>query len=775
MNPTMDASLRSWPADPWLTATLLLSGGIYLRGWLELHRRDPARWSAGRLVAFAGGLAAIFLALASPLEPFASLLLQIHMLQHLLLMMVAPPLLWAAWPLFPMVRGLPEPIRTYWVAPLLRSPGLRRCFARMTHPLVAWPLYVGTTWLWHVPRAYELALSRDAWHVAEHLCFTASALLFWYPVVRPYPSRPRWSRWLLVPYLILADVQNTVLSAWLTFSSTVLYPHYASVPRINSLSALEDQSAAGVMMWIPGSVMFLVPLFTIGVGLLAGSKRARNQRPAEARQRQLATASAQLPILGQERPARRGFDLLQIPWLGRFLRWRFSRRIAQTVLALIAVVIIVDGLRGPQASPMNLAGVVPWIHWRGLLIVGLLAGGNFFCFACPFTLPRTLAGRWLPRGRAWPRWLRSKWLATALVALFLWSYEAWALWDSPWLTAVITLTYFAAAFVVDGVFQGGSFCKYVCPIGQFNFVQSLVSPLEVKVRDPAVCSSCTTQECIRGSGLIAGCQTHLFQPRKRGNLDCTFCLDCARACPHQNVGVLAVAPGQTLWTDPMRSGLGRFSRRPDLAALVLVLVFGAFANAAGMVAPVVAWQDAWRARLGDPPRVMITTAGYLLALVVLPLTVVVIATVLSRAVSRSNESWLTTATRFSFALVPIGFGMWLAHYSFHLLTSYDTVVPAWQRFATDLGWQGWADPEWQRSCCQPVADWVPRIEILMLDFGLLLSLYTALRIAETQATRASQALKAVSPWAVMIVLLFVFGVWIVLQPMEMRGTLPVSG
>src|SRR4051794_24694470 len=117
MSPTFDAFLRSWPSVPWVLGSLLLTAGVYLRGWLALRRRDERRWPRSRPVAFGAGLSAIFLALASPIEPFTALLLQVHMLQHLLLVMIAPPLLWLGAPLLPLLRGLPRPIRTHWVAP----------------------------------------------------------------------------------------------------------------------------------------------------------------------------------------------------------------------------------------------------------------------------------------------------------------------------------------------------------------------------------------------------------------------------------------------------------------------------------------------------------------------------------------------------------------------------------------------------------------------------------------------------------------------------------
>jgi ferredoxin len=479
-----------------------------------------------------------------------------------------------------------------------------------------------------------------------------------------------------------------------------------------------------------------------------------------------------LPLVSAERPpvSPAGFDLLRVPLLGRFLRWRRARLALQLPLALLAAVLIYDGLCGPQVGPLNLAGVLPWIHWRGLLILALLAAGNVFCLACPFLLPRTLARRFLPEGRAWPRRLRGKWLAVLLLGLFLWAYEAFSLWDSPWWTAWLALSYFAAALVIDGFFRGAAFCKYLCPIGQFNFVQSLVSPLEVKARDPGVCADCHTKDCLRGRDGVPGCELHLYQPRKAGNMDCTFCLDCVHACPHDNLAVSANTPGGDLWRDPGRSGVGAFARRPDLAALVLVLVFGAFANAAGMVAPVLEWRDGIEGRLGRA-GLLVTTASYLLALVVLPLASVGSAAALSRRWGRLAGSWLSVATRYSFALVPLGFGMWLAHYGFHFLTSYDAAVPAAQRFAAEHGWTSLGEPVWRGSCCRPVAEWLPRLEIIFLELGMLLSLYTGYRVSLARSSGMGRALKALLPWAVLIVLLFAAGVWIVLQPMQMRGTL----
>ena len=768
MNQVAEAVLESWQFDPWPLTLIFLTAIIYICGWRKLRRQMPQRFGASRLISFVAGLAVIIIAIASPLDAFASLLLVAHMIQHLLLLMVAPPLILYGAPYLPILRGLPSRVLKHGAGPFLASPGLQRFGRRLTHPLVCLFALSITSLTWHLPRFYELALSSPFWHEVEHLCFLGAALLFWWPVVQPRPSRAQWPRWAMIPYLFLADFQNTALAAFLIFCDRVVYPSYAVAPRLLNLSPLEDQAAAGAVMWVPGSVAYLIPIGLIAIQALSSR---RGVRPSSLR--------VELPVIQPKQfsrsfPIRRqkGWDLLNVPIIGAALRRPRFRRVVQLSMFALALLVIADGLFGHQMSSMNLAGVLPWTHWRGLLIISLLVAGNFFCMACPFTLTRDWGRRWLPAGWRWPKRLRSKWLAVGLLAVYLWAYEAFGLWDSPWLTAWIVIGYFVASFLVDGLFQGASFCKYVCPIGQFNFVQSLASPLEVKVRDLDICQTCTTYDCIRGNDAQRGCELALFQPKKSGNMDCTFCLDCVHACPHQNVGIIATTPGNQLTHDRYRSGLGRLSQRIDLAALVLLLVFGAFVNAAGMIGPVAALERTLQQRVGLESLLPVTSTLFVLVLLIVPLLLVALCGIISRALSGSAVRWRELITSFAFTLAPLGFSMWVAHLAYHFLTGAAVVIPVLQRVANDLGSPLLGRPNWASAAMLVPLDWLPSLQILLLDGGLLLTLYASWRVARGFSMRARGALSLLAPWACLAVLLYATAVWIVFQPMEMRGLTP---
>ena len=324
--------------------------------------------------------------------------------------------------------------------------------------------------------------------------------------------------------------------------------------------------------------------------------------------------------------------------------------------------------------------------------------------------------------------------------LVFWATETFGLWDVPRATAWLIIGYFVAALLVDSRWRGASFCKYVCPIGQFQFVGSLVSPLEVRVRDPAVCSTCRTHDCIRGSATRRGCELDLFLPRKAGSLDCTFCLDCVHACPHDNVGLLVASPGDTLVFDGRRSSIGRLSQRIDVAALALLLVLAAFVMAAAMVAPV--------------------SSPVLLALLAAPPLAVA-------GLAAAPPAVRERTCRFVLALVPLGFTMWTAHFLFHLVRGWSGMVLASERALADLGMA--AAPHWSAGPGALGPGRLLGLELLLLDAGLLLTLWVGWRIARDAAPRLRRALALVAPCAGVAAALWAAGVWIVCQPMAMRG------
>jgi ferredoxin len=467
------------------------------------------------------------------------------------------------------------------------------------------------------------------------------------------------------------------------------------------------------------------------------------------------------------------FDLLQVPVLGSLFRWRYARPFLQAPLLVVSVAMILHGLFGPSLAPKNLATTLSWLHFRGILVLVLLCAGNFFCLACPFMLVRQVARRFFRPRFTWPRALRNKWLSIALFVLILFTYELFDLWSSPWWTAWLIIGYFLSVLVVDGLFKHASFCKFVCPIGQFNFVASTLSPFEVKVREQDICTRCLTKDCIRGRHdatsdlvVIRGCELALFQPRKVGNMDCTFCLDCIHACPHDNIGILSRLPGSELIDDSLRSGIGYFSRRKDLAALAMVFTFGALLNAFGMVSPVYTVEN-WLGKMlhvsHEAPVLGVIFAAFL---ILEPVLLLGSAAWLTQAWGGLQRAVVPIAVRYSYGLVPMGFGMWLAHYGFHFLTGLYTIIPVTQNFFASLGWAFLGAPRWTLTGLPANAVQVIEIGFLVLGFAGSLAVIHGLSEEDSPA----KPLLAFIPWAVVCAVLFGASLWLIFQPMEMRAT-----
>jgi putative membrane protein len=274
----MAANLQLTEAELWsvpigATVCLLITELIYLNGYRKIRQTRPGLFPSWRLYCFTGGLLSLWLALASPLDTLNDRLLFMHMAQHMVLMLVTPPLLLLGNPTVPLLRGLPRSLVRYGLGPLFRSRGLREIARFFTKPAVAWIVMNAAFVGWHLPKPYELALRVESWHDVEHASFLAASLLFWFPVIEPWPSVSHGSRWWLLPYLVTADIVNTVLAAALTFASSLIYPSYGASPRLYGISALKDQAAAGALMWVIGSMFYLVPVVSITMRLLSPSDR----------------------------------------------------------------------------------------------------------------------------------------------------------------------------------------------------------------------------------------------------------------------------------------------------------------------------------------------------------------------------------------------------------------------------------------------------------------------------------------------------------------------
>lgn len=233
----------------------VLAGAVYARG-LRVTRRPPPWW---RVLSFFVGLATIVLALASGLQLLAGDLFSIHMLQHMLLTIVAAPLLLVGAPVRPLLRGLPLVVRTSVVRPLAASRLVRGALHFLRHPLVAVAIYVGGLYLWHWPSLYDAAVENEPLHVLEHTHFFFGALLFWSVVIDPLPFRGTLPYAARIPYLLLAGAaQNTILGGLLSFSTRVFYAHYEITAPLRGVDALTDQRLGGAIMWVPGDTIFLI-------------------------------------------------------------------------------------------------------------------------------------------------------------------------------------------------------------------------------------------------------------------------------------------------------------------------------------------------------------------------------------------------------------------------------------------------------------------------------------------------------------------------------------
>ncbi len=240
-----------------LTLILAFTALIYVRGWLSLRSSALNVTSAWRAFSFLVGLFLIWVAVASPFAALDHELLTVHMVQHLLLMTLAPPLIWLGAPVHALLHGLPRRFVENVLVPLRHSPAAQRLGKALGRPRFSWLAACATLVGWHIPTFFALGMQSIAWHLFEHLSFLATGLLFWWPVVQPSAGTARQDLSMIL-YLFFATLPCDILSGFLVFSDRVVYPMYFSSSHLLGFSPLVDQQCAAALMWTCVTVVYLV-------------------------------------------------------------------------------------------------------------------------------------------------------------------------------------------------------------------------------------------------------------------------------------------------------------------------------------------------------------------------------------------------------------------------------------------------------------------------------------------------------------------------------------
>jgi cytochrome c oxidase assembly factor CtaG len=270
MNPLLQALFSSWEWRLEIIVLLLALALVYTTGWWRLRRKAHGKLATvPRLAAYGTALLIMAIALMSPIDVLGGQLFFMHMVQHLLTIMLAAPLLWLASPFPISLWGLPRPVRRAVGSQFRPGAGTRRALAMITRPAFAWLLFLFVYLGWHDPNLYNLALRRAWVHDLEHITFFLAAVIFWWHVVGAAPHihgrLPDWGR---IGYVLAALPPNMLAGVAIAFSSSVIYTYYESIPNIWGVTTLQDQMLGGVIMWIVGSMMYILAALILISGLL---------------------------------------------------------------------------------------------------------------------------------------------------------------------------------------------------------------------------------------------------------------------------------------------------------------------------------------------------------------------------------------------------------------------------------------------------------------------------------------------------------------------------
>jgi ferredoxin len=469
------------------------------------------------------------------------------------------------------------------------------------------------------------------------------------------------------------------------------------------------------------------------------------------------------------RQNRTGYDLLQIRWVKAIVKWKYFQPALQIPNMLVFALVIYLGFFDIQDGGRNFATKLTWTIWWAAIIFAFVLVGRLWCVMCPFGALTLWASRLFRPVRRFPQSLRNIWMATLAFALLTWADVYFGIVGSPSRTAWLVIIISTVAILIGIFFQRATFCRYLCPIGGMIGLYSMVSPLELRARDRAVCSTCSSKSCYRGSEAGQGCIMFEFPSVMDRNNYCNLCGECVKTCPNDNI---------SFRFRPFMGDIGsKFNRRFDESFLAILLVGLVFMITGEMVGPWHEWMDQISrflpfSALGITDDQLIEkwtfTVVYLLVIFLIAPLILLLASAVSRWTARPAQLSLRKIfTTFAYMFIPIGLALHLAHNLLHLLKEGPGIVPALQRAIERLTPFSVGVPNWQAS---PLASdlVIYYLQMAILFAAFLLSLSIAWKLSVTTYRDNRLALKAVIPMVLISAGFTFLNVFILSQPMSMR-------
>jgi hypothetical protein len=443
-------------------------------------------------------------------------------------------------------------------------------------------------------------------------------------------------------------------------------------------------------------------------------------------------------------PARSAKDLLTVPLLGAFLRWRHFNTLLLVPTLLFFGIVVGAGLFGKQMTA-NPAILLTWILWWPAVIFTFFLVGRIWCVICPFGYMGDVAQKIVTLGRKAPRVLKNMWWRLSLFLMLTWFTAFFALDRTPRSTAWLALALTCGAIVFAVVYEKRVFCRFVCPVGGIFGLYSMTAPLALSAGDPTVCQSgCRSKDC------AAACTWFQFPAHMDRGAECSLCLDCVRACPHDNLMLRTQSIGHDL--AQFRSHRTSLDEAATVAAILGVSLL-----------QTVVMLNAWAAWQAGPLLYTVTFLAFGLGI---PLGLLAVLSLLASRGDRSSPGVTASLRTYAYAFLPLGLGLHAAHNFHHLFGEGGALWRGLQTWTANITGWGLAVANTEASSAHPNALFF--MQWLALVGGLYLAWQVSTHLTGRYATDLKGASRMAVPIQLFAVAYTVLNVLVLAAPMAHR-------